>query len=341
MNTRIYRVLSREYEKKRDRALLEAERRKREFLERYPELQEIEDQLNQLGINLTKAILHAGKSFDEVAKDLSIRMSQLKERKQKLLQSLGISQDVFKPQYECSLCKDTGFIEEENWRMCSCYKQQIINMVYKQVNLELLEKENFQTFNPELYSNERNVDKYGSYISPRENILKIKKKAWEFIEKFDDPNEKNLLFVGETGVGKTFMANCIAKEILERGKTVIYQTAPRLLDLIMAYKMRRDIENDFDDEEYNSLFEVDLLIIDDLGTEMHTEARFSEIFTIINTRLLTHQSKCTKTIISTNFSLEKMSEYYDDRIMSRILGEFYVCKFFGEDLRLTKKGRMS
>ena len=175
-------------------------------------------------------------------------------------------------------------------------------------------------------------------MSPRENILEVKEICLEFIEEFDNPETKNLLFVGEVGRGKTFISNCIIAELMNKGKTVIYKTAPALLDLVMDYKMRYERPETFNEDEYNFLFEADLLIIDDLGAETTNSARFSELFNIINSRILTRHSKCTKTILSTNLPLEKLREYYDVRIMSRILGEFDICKLFGDDIRI-KKGR--
>ena len=339
MNNSIYRTINLEYQKKKDRALSEVQERKRDLLEQYPELQEIEDELRRTGLSLTKLILqdNAGKT-DIYLEGLNQKLSELKKKKEQLLKDMKILPDVFEPKFECINCKDTGYVDDGNGQMCSCYRQKLINLAYKQSNLELISTENFQTLRIDVYSQEIDADKFGFKISPRENIIRIKEKSLEFINKIDEPKEKNLLFTGEPGLGKTFLTNCIAKELLNKGKTVIYQTAPRLLDIIMNYKMRYQKQDDFADGEYNNLFEVDLLIVDDLGTEMLNSARFSELFTIINTRLLTQQSKCTKTILSSNLSLEKMNEFYDDRLMSRLLGDFYICKFFGDDIRL-KKGR--
>ncbi len=339
MNIQVHRFIALEYEKKRNRALLEVEKRKNDIYERYPELRSIDEQQRQEGVTLTKAVLHSDKNTaEEYIETLDKKICELKKAKHQLLAKLGILPDELEPVFECNVCKDTGFIEKSNGKMCACYRQRLLNLSYRQSNLELLTIENFQTFNAELYAHGGDHERYGINISPRENILRIKEKCLDFIKRFDGPKEKNLLFTGDTGVGKTFLSNCIAKELLDKGKTVIYQTSPRLLDLIMNYKMRFDRQDTFDSDEYNSLFEVDLLIIDDLGAEGLNTSRFSELFTIINTRLLTQQSKCSKTILSTNLSLEKMNEYYDDRTMSRILGEFYICKFFGDDIRL-KKGR--
>jgi len=132
--------------------------------------------------------------------------------------------------------------------------------------------------------------------------------------------------------GKTYLSNCIANELLKTGKTVLYQTAPILFDMILDYKFGKD---NVSQEAYQNIFNVDLLIIDDLGTESINSVKHSEIFTILNTRLL-NQNKITKTIISTNLSLKELYNIYDERILSRIVGGYNICKFFGEDIRLKK-----
>lgn len=132
--------------------------------------------------------------------------------------------------------------------------------------------------------------------------------------------------------GKTFLTNCIAKELLNKRKTVLYQTAPNMMDNIISYRFgNKDLKNYYDD-----LLNVDLLIIDDLGTESINNVKLSELFNILNSRLLNQNNKITKTLISTNLSLESIFKTYDERIISRIMGYYTKCRFFGDDLRLKK-----
>lgn len=134
--------------------------------------------------------------------------------------------------------------------------------------------------------------------------------------------------------GKTFMSNCIANEILKKGKTVLYQTAPVLLESVIEYKMSRSkntLEN-----IYDSVLNTDLLIIDDLGTETLNSMKLSELFTIINTRILNLNNKITKTIISTNLNINDIFNHYEERIGSRIAGYYDIYYFFGDDLRFRK-----
>ena len=217
--------------------------------------------------------------------------------------------------------------------MCSCLKQRIFNLEYNKSNIANLETQNFNNFSSNIYSDKIDLEKYNSEISPRENIELIKNICLNFINNFDDANEKNLLFTGTTGVGKTFLSSCIAKEIIEKGKTVLYQTAPIMLDTIIDYKFNK---NNVSDTTYKNFLEVDLLIIDDLGTESMNNIKFAELFNIINTRLLNQNNKSLKTIISTNLGLPMLNKTYGERITSRLVGNYNICRFFGEDLRFLR-----
>ena len=217
--------------------------------------------------------------------------------------------------------------------MCSCIKQKIFDIEYNKSNLGNLEKDNFDNFNINLYSNDVDIDKYSSKISPRQNILNIKKIIDNFIENFDNPEEKNLLFTGDTGLGKTFLSNCIANEILKLGKTVLYQTAPNMLDTIIDYRFGKDnVPNNI----YENILNVDLLIIDDLGTESMNSMKYTELFNIINSRLLNQNNHITKTIISTNLNIQNLFDTYNERIASRFVGYYNICRFFGNDIRFKK-----
>ena len=135
--------------------------------------------------------------------------------------------------------------------------------------------------------------------------------------------------------GKTFMSNCIAYELLKKGKTVLYQTAPVLLESVIDYKINKD--KNTSQNIYKSVLETDLLIIDDLGTESLNSMKLSELFTIINTRILNLNNKVTKTIISTNLNINDIFKNYEERIGSRIAGYYDIFYFFGNDLRFSKK----
>ena len=209
-------------------------------------------------------------------------------------------------------------------------------MLYNKSNLSNLQKENFENFNFNRFSDEVNIQKYNMNISPRENIKNIKMASENFIKNFNNPETKNLFFTGNTGLGKTYMTNCIANEILKQGKTVLYQTAPVLLENIIDNKFNKYKTNNTNDFN-NQVLNVDLLIIDDLGTECINNMKLSELFTILNSRSLNLNNKITKTIISTNLSIEKIFSVYEERIGSRIAGFYDIYYFFGDDLRFKHK----
>ena len=323
------KLLLNEYDKKRLQAELTLENKLNNFYIKNPDILNINDKINRISIEISKTIL-LNKDSDKIEK-LNLELDNLKKEKQELLNKLNVKKDFFVPDYSCKLCNDTGYLIDDNTVMCTCLKQKLLNVQYNKSNISSLEQENFDNFNIDLFSDEKDEKKYNSNIAPKENIEKIKEISLNFIENFEDPQEKNLLFTGNTGLGKTYLTNCIANELLKQGKTVLYQTAPVMLDSILDYRFGKN--NEFN---YNDLLNADFLIIDDLGTECSNNMKFSELFNILNTRLLNQNNHVTKTIISTNLSLNHLFKTYDERIFSRLVGYYNICRFFGEDLRYKK-----
>lgn len=329
MSNPTLKILLKEYEQKRLIAELELEKKLNDFFSNNPLISEINDKINRTSIEVSKTIL-LDKNSNKIKK-LNVELDNFKKQKNSLLNKLNISDDFFRPNYSCKLCNDTGYLINNNKVMCSCLRQKLLDIEYNKANISSLEYENFDNFDINLFSNIVDEKKYNSNISPKENLEKIKEISLEFIKNFDNPKEKNLLFTGNTGLGKTFLTNCIANELLKEGKTVLYQTAPVMLDSIIDYRFGKN--HTFN---YNDLLNVDLLIIDDLGTESLNNMKFSELFNILNTRLLNQNNHITKTIISTNLSLNNLFKTYDERIFSRLVGYYNICRFFGEDLRFKK-----
>ena len=327
MSNKNLEVLLTEYEQKRRKAEMDLEYRKQELYKKLPRLQEIELEMNKISINKAKAIL-----YNNIKKeDLDNKVKSLKKEKENILKKENITDSFFKPNYECQACKDSGYILDETSKtvMCSCLKQNLLNNLYNKSNLSNIDKENFENFNEKIFS-DKIISGYG--CSPKDNIINIKNASLKFIENFDDENTKSLVFTGNTGLGKSYMSNCIANELLKKGKTVLYQTAPVLLETIIDNKFNKyktSNTNDF----YNDILNVDLLIIDDLGTEYLNAMKLSELFTIINTRIL-NLNKVTRTIISTNLNVKDIFKLYEERIGSRLVKYYDWFQFWGEDLRL-------
>lgn len=201
MSREILNSLLKEYEQKKLKAELDSEKIKEELYKKVPKLKEIENELNTFAINTAKNILKNGNQEKE-QKDLEAKIISLKKEKENILKELNISLDYLKPHYDCALCNDTGYITSDNYKstMCSCLKQKLLDYSFNKSNMSNLDKENFSTFNPNIFSDEVDVAKYKFNISPRKNILNIKDKCIEFVENFDNAKYKNLLFTGNTGL---------------------------------------------------------------------------------------------------------------------------------------------
>ena len=315
------------YEKKRNKAENEFEKRKNAIYNRFPEIQKIDDEITNIGLKMMRLVLSTSPNKETLIDNCKQDMIALKQQKDHLLEAHNIPKEDLEIQYECKACDDTGFLK--TGEKCNCFKQALINEYYKMSNISKnFETQNFNTLDLSLFSDEILP---GENKSSKQNILEISAICEMFVQNFKKENEENLLFFGDTGLGKTFMSNCIAKALLDKGFTVIYQTAFKMFDILEEYRFHDSKKqiNSTAKENYNNLFECDLLIIDDIGTELTNSFTVSELFIIINTRLLNKK----KTIISTNFSLGKLAETYTERISSRIFDKFTLVKFIGKDLR--------
>lgn len=199
MTNEILNSLLKEYEQKKIYAELEAEKRKTQLYEQIPKLQQIENELNNFALHTTKNILSNQSASLE---DLNKKIQLLKSEKENILHENGLTYDDLKPHYECPICEDTGYIAQINHetKMCNCLRQKLLDASFDKSNMSNLSKENFDTFNENLFSDEVDLAKFRFNISPRENIRNIKQKCKEFVENFDLLDTKNLLFTGNTGL---------------------------------------------------------------------------------------------------------------------------------------------
>lgn len=328
IKSEIYAKIMREYEKLSIKAHDLLQQRKQILYEKCPRILEIDNQLSFNYINLSKLILDESisdkNSYIEKTKLLT---KKLNDEKNQIMLENGFDINFLENIYICPKCKDTGLI---NNKKCDCFKQKIIDEFYHMSNLSFNLKEyNFSNFNKDFYSQEINQE---NKMSPYDNISNILKKISIFIEYFNKNSKvKNIIFYGEVGTGKTFLCNCIGKQILDMGNTVIYTTAFDLFSKIEKQRFNKDFDMDSDILKYK--YDVDLLIIDDLGTEFITTLSLSELFNIINMRILNNKS----TIISTNLSPEDLMNIYSSRVVSRFYGEYEMMKLFGNDIRIEKK----
>jgi len=320
-----YKLIMQNYEKKQLNIKHEITKRKEEIYNRIPLIKVLDDEIASNSVNTTYYIIEHPDEAEKKIEELQESNFILSGKKIRLLLDHGYPEDYLQPKYDCNLCKDTGYIGNEK---CICLKQAMIDIAYEQSNIKnIIEEENFSTFSFNYYS-----DKIDSRfnLSPLENIRKIYGKCKKFVNHFDS-EFINIILFGQAGLGKTFLCNCIAKALLDSSHTVIYLTSFGLFKLFEDYKFNNGDEK-VPEEQIESIFDCDLLIIDDLGTEFNNRFTGVELFNCLNTRLLNKKS----TLISTNLSPTDWSKQYSDRIVSRIFGNYEPLKIFGSDIRLKK-----
>ena len=297
-------------------------KRMEEMSKQIPELKNINDSIASLSVEAARKKLNDDTiGYNLLKKELE----ELKKEKASLISNAGFPEDYLQPVYTCENCKDTGYV---NGQKCSCFKQEIINVVYSQSNIKaILGRENFSTFSYDYYSDEEINPTTG--LSALDTAHRAVEECQRFINDFDN-KPKNLFFYGDTGVGKTFLSNCVAKELLEQGYSVIYFTAFQLFDILSKGVFTKDADAI---AAHQNIFDCDLLIIDDLGTELSNSFTSSQLFLCVNERILRQKS----TIISTNLSMNHMVDLYSERTLSRISSNYSIIKLFGDDIRIKKR----
>ncbi len=213
MDNSLLKQVLREYDEKRTRAVLEAENRKKELLKVNPKLLEIENELSKNSLQTAKSILLAdSKEKASLIANLKKKNNSLIKEKNEFIKNLSKENNYLNPHFDCKLCKDTGYVQKDSSLvMCSCLKQRIFDIAYNKSNMGNLERENFSNFDLRIFSDKPDQEKYKSEISPRENIQIIREKAQNFIENFDNPEEKNLIFTGNTGARKNIFNKLYCK----------------------------------------------------------------------------------------------------------------------------------
>jgi len=322
LSTEKYNEIMRGYERKRIDAHNDLTERTEKLYAKYPKIKEISDDIGSYSLKSAKALILEDKgSLDSIKAELN-RLISVKES---MLEEAGFDKDYLSMKYTCKDCKDTGFIDGEK---CHCLKLKIIDALYNQSNIkEQLQKENFDSFDISKYS-DTFIDK-NTETSARKNMLEIYKISKDFVDGFD-VTFKNLFIYGETGVGKTFLTNCIAKELIDSSHSVIYMSSIKLFELLAKNTFNKNDETEATFQT-NDLLDCDLLIIDDLGTEMINSFTTSAFFNLINERFLRQKS----VIISSNLSIGQLREMYSERVFSRIASNYTLLKIFGNDLRLS------
>ncbi len=305
-----------EYDHMRATAAALRDKRQAEVYYKYPELLKISKDINILGLENTKNIMKNPKNAEILNAEFNEKLNELLALKALFIKNNNIDPDFDKIKYTCQKCNDTGYIDDGT--KCDCFKEKVKSYTYKSSNLsEIMKDMCFENFSLDYYIG-----------NERENMEFILKSSKSFCEKFE--NHRNILFYGFPGLGKTFMSVSIARELIDMGKTVIYVSATKLFSAYNDYKFLRDEKlEDFFNDIYNS----DLLIIDDLGTEYISKVSVSFLFDLVNDRILNGK----KIIINTNLEPDELERAYSKRFMSRVFEYFNVFKFEGKDIRVQKQ----
>ena len=333
------RFLDSEFALKRDRAIYEAERRKQDVFEKIPELSRIETEITLTGVRYARSLISEAASSHSVNEHLE-KMALLNMKKEALLKEHNIPVDYMDPRFSCTTCEDRGYISRDGaWVPCSCYQNQYLEQLYKVSNLVDDGSTGFEYFDENFYPVNPDKKKYFTEISPRAQILEVKEQCLNFIDNFTDISTQNLYFYGPTGTGKTFMAKSIGIEILKAGFTVLYLTATSLFPIIQQYRLNIDRDGISSEQAYKNLITVNLLILDDLGTEPGSDSKYAELLSLLELRKTQGKNNISKTIISSNLDYKRLFQEYNERIASRIVGEFQALQFTGEDIRILKKIR--
>ena len=318
-----YQTIMRAYEQKQFKSHDILTRRYQKVYEKLPEFKELDGSIAALSVQYGKRLLN-GEEQDICS--LKEELEILRSSKESLLLGAGFPKDYLEPVYECPDCRDTGYIDGKK---CHCFKKAVTDLLYEQSNLkEILSEENFDTFQLDYYSENYFDSKTGrSSRSLTEDALQACRR---FTDTFGTEFH-NLFLYGDVGIGKTFLSNCIAKELMDREFSVLYFSAPKFFHILAQNTFDK---NDIDAHNmFEYIFSCDLLIIDDLGTEYTNSFIASQLFTCINERLIDKRS----TIISTNLSLEALADLYTERAFSRITSNYTLLKLVGDDIRIKKK----
>lgn len=310
-----YDFIQRKYEDQQTRNFHELNRRKTEIYSAIPEYGQTEDLIASTSVERVRLLIEGNETgLSEYRKKIAGCVA----RKKELLAAHGYPEDYLEPVYTCPDCQDTGYINGEK---CHCFKQLEIELLYEQSNIrEMIEKENFSTLSYEYYQGE-DLNRFKNAVNVSKNFIIGFKKHYQ-----------NLFFYGTVGTGKSFLSGCIARELLSQGHSVIYFSACGLFETLSRYSFdskSKDALYNF----YKDLYNCDLVIIDDLGTEVTNAFVTSQLFSLLNERHMRQKA----TVISTNLSLEELRDRYSDRIFSRITSNYSICKLTGQDIRIQKR----
>lgn len=264
---------------------------------------------------------------DKLAASYKKQAEQVQAEKESLLKKAGFDPDYEQPPYECGDCRDTGFVDGKK---CHCFRKAAVDLLYREAQMTPgMEDADFSRFSLDYYDRTRKDDRghcAADYAARAGQICR------QFTEVFNTPDQiPGLLLYGDVGVGKTFLTACVAKELIAREYFVLYFSAVRFFDTMADGTFGRG--DGIKGTLYEYISRCDLLIVDDLGTELSNNFTATQLFSCINERLLAKKP----VIISTNLSLDSLKNLYTERTFSRITSSYTLLPIYGEDIRLKKR----
>ncbi len=310
--TKLYRLAQQKLDARRQRALLQWEQDRAKLPELYPEVTAQQQVLRDANMKMVLESVN-GRNNDLTAVQAFVKREL--ETLNDLINRMGVPEKYLVPQYVCKICWDTGKV---NGQMCRCHEAILKDLAYNLLSDRApVQNSSFAAFE---------VDYYPPNDQAR--MAKVLRSCQRYAEQFSGTGSKNLLFWGGTGLGKTHLSLAIADQIVHRGYLVIYASSPHLMGELEREQFSQDTAG-----EYRQLIlGCDLLIIDDLGAEFSTRFTTAAIYDIINARL-THRRPM---VINTNLDMKSLRGRYDERIASRLQGQFEQVRFSGPDIRLKK-----
>lgn len=328
-NQQNVRRIREDYATKYLRAREDAERRRREVELLIPEVAAIHREMSHTGLEIMRVSLEH--SDDAAAREAAImalraKNEALQQKRGALLVAAGFPADYTELRYECPKCSDTGFLDDSS--MCECMKMRLRMAGYESSGLgALLREQSFANYSLDYFKGDEKT-----YRTMNAVVRMLRDWADHFTPAgASRPASDNLLLVGGTGLGKTHLSTAVAKTVLDAGHDVLYTTAVGMVSAFEAERFGNSMGMT-EESNINRYYEVDLLIIDDLGTEVTNQFTTSALYNVINTRLNLHRP----TIISTNLMQEELRRRYWDRITSRLFGEYRILLFLGTDVRAQK-----
>lgn len=333
MNQSIHRRIAASYDQLRLDAAANRDAALADAHARYPALALLDRRIAEAGADLLLEVIDPMRD-----KTASQRMKALLSERMVLLVSFGLPQTLGEIVYVCDTCSDTGYVGTAR---CTCYQAKLIPLLFESANLRQLKDISFEAFDDQLFSDQPDPKRYQSELSPRAQIRGIRQACERFVSDFDHSDTRNLFFVGKPGTGKTFLMACIAHDLIELGRTVLYLPAAQLFDALAEYRV---LTTSFHPDEIrfekstalqDAILHCDLLLIDDLGTEYTSAARYPELLQVLDQR----NGPDRRTVLSSNVEAGLMRELYDERLLSRLYGGFAVYRFIGEDVRFVLNQR--